>query len=105
MNKHDLLKNYISYLPNYRYICNVIKDLGNSEYSYSELFVIYKQNTCAEFYRQLEYHFDQSIKNVSISTTEIIIPHDKHITLNKFFSNNNIKPDTFDPPIYNLFIK
>ena len=105
------LKNYMDYLPNYRYLFIIDKnkrnDTCNNNDDYEgELFVIYKDNNLDELYKNLSLHFNIEIKRIYVYINNIIqiVPHGD-MSIRKYILSNNIKPNFDDSPVmYKIFI-
>ena len=101
MNSEELLDNYCKNLSSYRYLFNIYKSID--ELDYSELFVIYKNCTCSDLYKQISFHFNFNISKLTFLSIKLAIPNSS-LTLQKYISDNNILVNSSDPPIYNLVI-
>lgn len=104
------LKNYMDYLPNYRYLFIIDKNKRNDtcindDYE-GELFVIYKDNNLDELYKNLSLHFNTEIKRIYVYINNIIqiVPHGD-MSIRNYIVSNNIKPNFDDSPVmYKIFI-
>lgn len=93
----EKLQDFIHNMSNYKYIFEVTKVCG-----YSELFIIYKDNTLLDLYKNVSLQFNcHDIKKLYMKNTStmenINIPITEKMTVRNFIVENNCFL-----PIYNL---
>jgi hypothetical protein len=101
----EKINHFISSIPNSRYIIEISKFCG-----YSEFILIYKDQTLIELYKIVSLHFVcNDIKGLYLTNNcQYKIPMSEHITLRDYIiSNGNIIRPTYslpEPVVYKFFL-